>query len=794
MGLFDWFKKKQKPAGRKLYSADWHPMGSYGYRSPDAYGRSAPTPNDLIAAFEDTVYSCSSLIANKIATTPIHLYVKTDQGQAKPKCLTRPVSRKTFDRIASNKVLTAQTRVEEVVSHPAIDLLNKCNSYHNQGDLLCLTELFLEITGNAFWLMKPDNFGLPCELYLLPTQFVSPVRDESGMVKGWRFGQGNQEVVYDKSEIIHFKFPSLDDPYGWGMSPLQAAWNRVMIGLKETGYLDATLTNGARPDAILAPSEPISPFEADRLAKDFTQRFRGAGSGGVIVADGPMTITPIGWPPRDLAELQLYQTIKTNVCNCFAVPPDIWEMGESNRATAEAALYALAVHCLKPRMCRLIEKLNERLIPFFDDRLFFEADDIVPEDKTFELSKMQFLASTGSITRNEIRIREGLEPKPWGEEPLLPPGMLPALPPDDDEPDTYQEPTQDRSGQAPGLAQLQQAVYAGQLPRLAAIANVQVTFGFSADQAEALFPDVAPVKTTPDEPDQADQSNDSQPDQADNQDQADDKPPQSSQEGQGQAEVQPEDKSVKEVTSKAVKRVNPLPMAEALQRFFRHQRKALLSKVKLLDEAQTKALPMQGWFDLEDWTKEMAAVMRPIVALYYDDSAKATTSRIGASPDLLKVVQPNLDKALEKATLLFCKETNEATSQELGEAIKSLRQSLAEGLEAGEVQNQLMARVGEIFESAETMRSYRIAVTEASRAQHSAQEITAQESGLVQGKKWLCNEMACPKCLPLNGKVVPLGSNFATDESQGAYSNISTPPRHPHCMCTMTEVIEGAND
>src|ERR1019366_2399033 len=185
MGLFDWFKKKQ-PAGRKLFSADWHSVGSFGSSGPDDYGRSAPTPNDLINAFEDTVYSCATLIANKIASTPIHLYVRTDPGQAKAKCLTTPISRKTFDRIASNKVLSSQVKIEEVVSHPALTLLRSCNSYHNQGDLFTLTELYLEITGNAFWLMKPDQWGLPSELYLLPTQFVTADRDDTGMVRAWR--------------------------------------------------------------------------------------------------------------------------------------------------------------------------------------------------------------------------------------------------------------------------------------------------------------------------------------------------------------------------------------------------------------------------------------------------------------------------------------------------------------------------------------------------------------------------------------------------------------------------------
>ena len=242
------------------------------------------------------------------------------------------------------------------------------------------------------------------------------------------------EETYRLEDVIHFKYPSLADPYGLGYSPVQAAWNRVQIGAKEMGYLDATLSNMGRPDAILSPDEPISPFEAERLAKDFFQRFRGQGNGGILVADGPMKLSPLGWPPRDLAEYQLYQSIKHAVSNSFGIPPDIWELGQANRSSAEAVLYALATHSLMPRIARLVEKLNDKLIPLFDDsgRLFFEADSPIPEDKEFLLKERQMLLNTGTILRDEARTLYGFDSAEWAKEPLAPPG---AKTPEETKPD-----------------------------------------------------------------------------------------------------------------------------------------------------------------------------------------------------------------------------------------------------------------------------------------------------------------------------------------------------------------------
>jgi HK97 family phage portal protein len=473
MNLWQRLKNWLTGANRKQWPY-WRSM-SGGSTGSDSYGRKQPTVNDLVSAFNDHVYSCTMLIADRLGDAPIRLYVKTEQGQLRPKCETRPVHYKRLPLV--QKRLGRATRVEEVVSHPALDLLNHSNTFHNWLELVQLTQLYMDVTGNTFWNVIRDGYGVPSEIYLLPTQTIEPVRDEqTGYIVGWKQDRLTQpEKVYGLDEIIHFKTPSLADPYGLGMSPVMAAWSRLQVGFKEMGYLDAVLTNQGRPDAVLSPEEQISPFESERLAKDFFQKFSGRFSGGIMVADGPMKLQPLGWPPRDLAEFQLYQSIKYAVSNSFGIPPDVWELGQSNRSSAEAVLYALAVHSIKPRLARIVEKLNERLIPMFDNsgRLFFEADSPIPEDKQFELQEAQMLLTTGTILRGEARTKYGYDDAEWANVPIIPPGAI-----------------ADKSNLTPTIASLQTQVAAGTIDRDAAMANVQLTMNFDKGQAEALFPKV----------------------------------------------------------------------------------------------------------------------------------------------------------------------------------------------------------------------------------------------------------------------------------------------------------------
>lgn len=53
-------------------------------------------------------------------------------------------------------------------------------------------------------------------------------------------------------------------------------------------------------------------------------------------------------------------------------------------------------------------------------------------------------------------------------------------------------------GGSQAIADLQRAVYAGEMPREAAVANARIVFGFSPEEAEQLFPQVAPSSSADD--------------------------------------------------------------------------------------------------------------------------------------------------------------------------------------------------------------------------------------------------------------------------------------------------------
>lgn len=403
----------------------------------------APTPRELVQQLVGTAYACATLNSDLVASTPLKLYVATRPGEEQPKKHLRPqaVPRKTLARLhddpALDEFVAGDVSIQQVTHHPLLALLKAPqNDPDNPGlagyDFRWMTQLYLESVGRAYWLVERDGLGTPCKLWLLRSHLVREVADTTGqrLIDHYEYG-GSTAMRYQPSEIIRFHFPDPENPYFGGYSPLMAAIEKIRISRREDAHLNAMLENMGRPDAIWTPKGDsegggIGSAEAQRLRSAFKQMFNQAGRGGLMVSEVPGSLQPLQWAPQDVVEIQRAAAIKTDICNTFAVPDAKLERNAANLAGAKTADYAHKMDAGLPRCRRIEETLNARLVPMFDPtgRLFLAYDSPVPEDEIFVLEQTRTASMSGAITRNEIRQAVGLDPVPWGEQPLVPNNMV----------------------------------------------------------------------------------------------------------------------------------------------------------------------------------------------------------------------------------------------------------------------------------------------------------------------------------------------------------------------------------
>jgi HK97 family phage portal protein len=312
--------------------------------------------------------------------------------------------------------------VEEVVEHPLLTLLRQVNPIHNAFDLWELTALYQEVHGSAYWHLRFDALGVPEEIWVLPSQSVTPRRepDSPRVVDEYVYRAGGQEQRFAPREVIQFRYPDPRDPYTSGLGPLRACFEQVALLADFAAMRKAIYDNHAIPAAVITPSEPLGKEERARLEAQWNQKFRRGGAGRVLIGDSGLKIELLTRSLGDLAALADMRMTKEDICNAFGIPL-AFLTSDTNLANLQAAEHQHLAKTIAPRLRRRDEKLNEQLVPLFDPtgRLFVASDDPVPANRELRLRQDELDLRHGVRTVNELRAERGLPHVPWGDAPML---------------------------------------------------------------------------------------------------------------------------------------------------------------------------------------------------------------------------------------------------------------------------------------------------------------------------------------------------------------------------------------
>lgn len=240
-----------------------------------------------------------------------------------------------------------------------------------------------------------------------------------------------------------------------------------------------------------------------------------------------------------------------------------------------------------------------------------------------------------------------------------------------------------------------------------------------------------------------------------------------------------------------------LPQGSAIRRemasIFRKQERAVLGW--LHGDAQKADPPIPAAFP--DWeffrlgALPIQERIAPLIEAIWDDTGKAFAPRVGLDPNEWQVTSPHLAEQINGTALDLAESTNRTTTLQLEDALAQAREALRSSLTTGGSIDDLTKAINAIFANATTARARTIAVSEAARAYHAAQEQAAIQSEVVTGWKWLLSGDACPLCQKIarSAPAVQLGKPFAVI-GEGTYSQIKHPPAHPRCQCSLVEVLD----
>ena len=405
---------------------------------PHEYGDSLPHEYDfdsLINAYRSWVYIAVTKNAMAVASQKLRLYVAKEskskiRGYKTRELETHEINKlKSFSSTSNIPAVRKAARVDEVLDHPFIDLIQNVNPHMNMFDLFELTTLHKDLTGNSYWYILDNKLGVPKEIWPVMPQHIKIIPDPKKFISGYEYIKNNSEglwssgsiqgIKFSDKEMIHHKHISPRNMF-YGASPIYAIKDAYNTGQSMYTYENAIFANMGRLDGTFETEEDLNEFEFLRLKEEIKQMFTGAGNAGKapLLSNG-VSYKPYGLPPKEMSHLQGRKSIKEEIVNSLGQSLGMYDK-DATRANSDSALYAFMRDATRPRLMKLEQKVNEQLINRYDSRLFVAFDDPVPEDKEFELNRRTKEAQAGTSSINEEREKLNRRPIEGLDDPLIP--------------------------------------------------------------------------------------------------------------------------------------------------------------------------------------------------------------------------------------------------------------------------------------------------------------------------------------------------------------------------------------
>lgn len=310
---------------------------------------------------------------------------------------------------------------KEVLKHPFLDFIKNPWITGGGGSWSTLAESkesYGMLDGNAFWLWRKDPGAVtPLEAWPIPPHWISklPTRDDPEYWLHMPYQEIPERVP--ESEVTWFREIDLLNPFGRGLGLCPALDDEVSQEEFAAKYNNAMFRSGGRPDLLISvgqsdPKVPVDTKRLEAIKKDWEARHSGFWNAfKAAFLTGDVRVQTLGQSHREMEFIEGRKFNRDVIFQTFGLPPEVMGVVEnSNRATAEAALYLYSLQVVLPRLISFVWDLNRLVVPMWDTKVYLGFENPVQETEEFKLNKAVELFKAGALTRDECRETTGYDP------------------------------------------------------------------------------------------------------------------------------------------------------------------------------------------------------------------------------------------------------------------------------------------------------------------------------------------------------------------------------------------------
>lgn len=342
--------------------------------------------NERTAMQTTAVYACVRILAETIASLPLHTYMNTESG--KEKARDHPIYYLLSD--SPNPEMTSFVFRETLMGH-------------------------LLLWGNSYSQIIRNGHGKVVALYPLLPDKMKVGRSENGEIYYLYTSEG-KEYLLRNTEVLHIPGLGFDGLIGY--SPIAMAKNAIGMALATEEYGAKFFSNGANPGGVL--EHPGVVKDPHRIRDSWNQVYQGTSNAHrVAVLEEGMKFSPIGIPPEQaqFLETRKYQT--EEICRIFRVPPHL--VGDLERATfsnIEHQSISFVVHTIRPWLVRIEQSINKALFSEEERHKYFVSflvEGLLRGDYESRMRGYSIGIQNGFMSPNDVRSLENMNPIPSDE-------------------------------------------------------------------------------------------------------------------------------------------------------------------------------------------------------------------------------------------------------------------------------------------------------------------------------------------------------------------------------------------
>lgn len=314
------------------------------------------------------------------------------------------------------------TYTEVPANSPFAMVLRKPNHYQNTVDFWTLWVVTKLLWGNAYGLKQRDARGMVREIFILDSQRVTPLVAESGdiyyQLSVDHLSRQRETITVPASEIIHDRMCTLWHPLV-GVSPIYACGMTATMGNKIQANSATFFSNMSRPSGMLTAPGEIGEELANRLKREWKEKYSGENIGNVAVGGNSLEYKAIGMSAEAAQLIEQLKWTVEDVARCYHYP--MHKLG--GQVPSGASVGALNQQYYSDCLQTIIESaeacFTEGLAMPTGYEVEFDLSGLLRMDQTAAAEVEERLVKGGIKSPDEARRCFNLRPVPGGKYPYL---------------------------------------------------------------------------------------------------------------------------------------------------------------------------------------------------------------------------------------------------------------------------------------------------------------------------------------------------------------------------------------